>query len=93
MATRRIAKNGPSCNNNVTRIDQISERRSFADRLRTKNLTLAVTDLRDACFDRDAFHDACNELRELTDGRGIVGSRRILAGGSTAGNVVEGTAI
>ncbi len=70
MATRRTAKNGPSCNDNVTKIDQISERRNFEDRLRTNSFTLSATDFRDVYFERDAFHtDECNEFREPIDGR------------------------
>ncbi len=53
-------------------MDQISERRSFDERLRTKNLTLSLMDfLRDVGLSRDeGFHgDDCTELSELIDGR------------------------
>ncbi len=50
---------------------QISERRNFDKRLRTKNLTLPLMDFaRDIGLVRDEFQvDEYKELRELTDRR------------------------
>ena len=85
MAIIRTAKNGPSCRDKVTRIDQSSERRNFDERFRTKNLTLSVTDLfrPPACLERDGFQtDECKEFSELIDRRGGIGRRRVFEGES-----------